>query len=471
MTDSGRPDWRQWIGRTREGEDVVTAGLIEGLRATLDSTGRHGADEPAPQGLHWLLAPVRAPMHALGPDGHARTGDFLPPMTLPRRMWAASDIQFLSPIPVGAPVRLRSEIVSITPKSGASGELVFVDVDHVIVANGTPAVRERQTIVYRAAAGGSARAEPDQGSHDFERRCRPDPVMLFRYSALTFNGHRIHYDQPYATGVEGYPGLVVHGPLTATLLIDLCARQFGGNRLARFSFRAVSPAFAARSSVSRPRRYRRHRPRCRLGRPHHHAGECRTRLRSTQPKFRWHPKPAVLRFGSHAGRYGRRSGNRLCYPFRGQATLTVSAMKKTTSSQKSKPPRLAALDMSLQLPEDVYLRELADIQQRLRRIQQAYLKSGDSAALVFEGWDAAGKGGTIRCMSAGARSPRLQGLADLGPPKVLSRPALPGALFRAAAAARRHFRLRPILVRAGSGRAGRVAGKPKGLAAGLPRAQ
>jgi 3-methylfumaryl-CoA hydratase len=237
-------DWSNWIGRAREAEDVVSAGLVDGFRATLDCPDGPGAGEPAPQGIHWLLAPIRAPLHALGPDGHARTGDFLPPMTLPRRMWAASDVRFLTPIPKGASVRLHSEIASVTPKSGASGELVFVEINHVVSANDADAVQERQTIVYRAAGARAARVETDESPCDFERRCRPDPVMLFRYSALTFNSHRIHYDQPYATGVEGYPGLVVHGPLTASLLLDLCARQFGGNRLSRFSFRAVSPAFA-----------------------------------------------------------------------------------------------------------------------------------------------------------------------------------------------------------------------------------
>jgi 3-methylfumaryl-CoA hydratase len=123
-------------------------------------------------------------------------------------------------------------------------DLVFVEVDHIVSVDGAAAVEERQTIVYRGAGAGSARVETDEAASDFERRVRPDPVMLFRYSALTFNSHRIHYDLPYATAVEFYPGLVVHGPLTASLLIDLCARQFGGNRLKRFSFRAVSPAFA-----------------------------------------------------------------------------------------------------------------------------------------------------------------------------------------------------------------------------------
>jgi 3-methylfumaryl-CoA hydratase len=244
LSESSRSDWSDWIGRTREARDVVTAGQVEGLRATLDAPDNPLAGEPAPQGIHWLLAPTRAPMASLGPDGHPRTGEFLPPMTLPRRMWAASDVRFLNPIPVGARVGLRSMITSVTPKSGASGELIFVDIVHVFGVNGVAAIEERQTVVYRAAGGASPRGEPDASACDFERRCRPDPVMLFRYSALTFNSHRIHYDQPYATAVEGYPGLVVHGPLTASLLIDLCAREFGGNRLARFAFRAVGPAFA-----------------------------------------------------------------------------------------------------------------------------------------------------------------------------------------------------------------------------------
>ncbi len=237
-------DWAEWIGRTREADDVVTPGLIEGLRATLDCPDVRGDGEAAPQGIHWLLAPERAPMRALGPDGHPARGDFLPPVALPRRMWAASDIRFLGRIEAGAAVHLRSEVTAIAPKSGASGDLVFVDVDHRVTADGVEVVRERQTIVYREP--GPARAGPadDAGPGDFERRCRPDSVMLFRYSALTFNGHRIHYDQPYATAVEGYPGLVVHGPLVASLLLDLCARQFGDNRLARFAFRAVSPGFA-----------------------------------------------------------------------------------------------------------------------------------------------------------------------------------------------------------------------------------
>ena len=241
---SDAPEWRTWLGRVREAEDVVTAGMVEGLKATIGDADGSDAAPLAPQGIHWLLAPLRAPLASLGPDGHPKEGGFLPPMSLPRRMWAASDIRFFAPIAIGATVHVRSEIAAITPKSGASGELVFVEIDHAWNASGFSAVRERQTIVYRGAGGGSSRSDADGGAFEFERRCRPDPVMLFRYSALTFNSHRIHYDQPYATDVEGYPGVVVHGPLTASLLLDLCARQFGANRLTRFTFRAVSPAYA-----------------------------------------------------------------------------------------------------------------------------------------------------------------------------------------------------------------------------------
>jgi len=182
-------------------------------------------------------------MASLGADGHPHTGDFLPPITLPRRMWAASDIRFLSPIPVGASVGLRSTIASVTPKSGASGELVFVDVDHVFGVNSVAAVEERQTIVYRAAGGGSPRGESDASACDFERRCRPDPVMLFRYSALTFNSHRIHYDKAWAMEVEGYPGLVVHGPLTSTLLIDFARDSNPGKTFRTYTTQARAPLF------------------------------------------------------------------------------------------------------------------------------------------------------------------------------------------------------------------------------------
>jgi 3-methylfumaryl-CoA hydratase len=240
-------DFSGWIGRTEMVEDVLTPATARSLLATLDQDPDAAAGDFAPQSIHWCLAVPGARMSDLGIDGHPRTGGFLPPAPFSRRMWASSAVEFLAPIRVGSSVRRISKIAAVTEKAGSSGRLMFVDVDHAISANGSPAVRERQTIVYREARAGSvsSKAEPrDLASWTWQREVTPDEVMLFRYSALTFNGHRIHYDLPYATTVEGYAGLVVQGPLVATLLLDLCARQLGADALSRFAFRAVAPAFA-----------------------------------------------------------------------------------------------------------------------------------------------------------------------------------------------------------------------------------
>lgn len=242
-------DWSDFIGRTLAASDLLTPAMVEGLAATLESLP--SAEGEAPQGIHWLLAPQRAPMSALGPDGHPARGGWLPPIDLPRRMWAASAVRFERPLRIGAEIERVSRIAAITPKQGSAGPLVFVELDHEYRyrRGGTLAVAERQTVVYREIRPFAEPAPDTPAPADFDRRVTPDPVMLFRYSALTFNGHRIHYDQPYATGVEHYPGLVVHGPLTASLLIDLCARELGGNRLATFAFRGVAPAFAGETLV------------------------------------------------------------------------------------------------------------------------------------------------------------------------------------------------------------------------------
>ena len=239
-------NWTDWIGRSETAADTVTRGLVEAFAATLDTMTALDIGAPAPQGVHWLLAPPRAPISELGPDGHARRGKFLPPIEAPRRMWAASDVHFLKPIAVGEEVARTSTIASIEAKQGSSGPLVFVGIDHALRVAGESRVEERQTLVFRDIQPYTpqpASAEADAPA-DFERRLTPDPVMLFRFSAITFNGHRIHYDQPYATGVELYPGIVVHAPLTASLCLDLAAREFGPNRLSGFAFRGVSPAFA-----------------------------------------------------------------------------------------------------------------------------------------------------------------------------------------------------------------------------------
>ena len=246
MTKQGETagDWTGWVGRTETRHDVLTQGVIDRLRATIDSDA---SGPVAPQGIHWCLCLPDAPTDRLGADGHPMRGTFMPPIPLPRRMWAASEVSFLAPVSAGATIDRRSTISAVHEKSGSSGRLVFVSVDHAIDANGIPAIRERQTIVYREAAAGplgGASPMPAAAVPSGQRTLVPGAPLLMRYSALTFNAHRIHYDLPYARDAEGYPGLVVHGPLTATLLLDLAGRQLGHNRLTRFAFRGVAPAFA-----------------------------------------------------------------------------------------------------------------------------------------------------------------------------------------------------------------------------------
>ncbi len=241
--------WVDWIGRTQTGQDRLTAGQVAGLCATLD---RETPEVWAPQGIHWLCAPTRAPRGQLGADGHALLEDFLPPVDLPRRMWASSQMEFLAPIAAGCRIERTSRIKTVSEKTGASGPLTFIEVEHGFSADDVPCVHEVQTLVYRAAQRGAIdRPREERSSADWPwiARWPTDPVLLFRYSALTFNGHRIHYDLPYATAVEGYPGLVVHGPLMATLMLDLCERQLGANRLTRFSFRGLGPAFCGETLV------------------------------------------------------------------------------------------------------------------------------------------------------------------------------------------------------------------------------
>jgi 3-methylfumaryl-CoA hydratase len=238
--------WEDWIGRTEIAEDVLTARIVSGFEAMLGRASSLAEGEAAPQGIHWLLAPPPTPRGELGADGHAARGGFLPPIPLPRRMWAGGEIAFLAPLPIGASIRRHSRIASVAEKRGSSGRLVFVTVDHVIEAGGRVAARESQTIVYREAPttlqAELPPAEARPAPSPWRQQWLTDPVMLFRYSALTFNGHRIHYDEPYAKR-EGYPGLIVHGPLIATLLMDLCAAALGPNRLSTFRFRGLAPAF------------------------------------------------------------------------------------------------------------------------------------------------------------------------------------------------------------------------------------
>ena len=244
---------QDWIGRSETVDDVATATPYAALAATLDWPMPAGGYRPAPGTQlpalwHWLYF---LPIHAqseIGPDGHARRGGFLPPVPLPRRMWAGSNFVFHAPLHVGDALSRSSTIVDVEQKSGRSGSLVFVKVRHELRRNGSAevALTEHHDIVYRPAPSPDDIAAPPQAAPaqwDWERRIVPDDVLLFRYSALTFNGHRIHYDRQYVTGVEGYPGLVVHGPLIATLLMDLLRRNAPGATVLKFEFRAVRPSF------------------------------------------------------------------------------------------------------------------------------------------------------------------------------------------------------------------------------------
>lgn len=244
--------WDSWIGRKQVQQDTLDPALARRWLATFDLPKR---DEGAmPQGIHLCLCTPEAATAALGVDGHpardVSPDSFFPPIPLPRRMWAASDITFLSPIRIGARIDRISRIVSVNEKDGSTGKLGFVEVEHVTTADNIEAVHERQTLVYRDNAAPDAPLSPpepgtgsfDPAGWDATRTLTPSETLLFRYSALTFNTHRIHYDAPYAQDVERYRGLVVHGPLIASLLLQLAAEAFGDNKLARFNFRAVSPA-------------------------------------------------------------------------------------------------------------------------------------------------------------------------------------------------------------------------------------
>jgi 3-methylfumaryl-CoA hydratase len=242
---------REWIGRSETAADIVTDRLVQAYRATVgDSAEPVSPGAPAPAGIHWCLAPPIVPMSRIGPDGHPERGGLLPPVPLPRRMWAGSRVRFVDPLRVGDGVERVSRIADVKAKTGASGELCFVTVEHSIRTERGEAVREEQDLVFREAPGekgpaGSRRitgAEAERlPAPDLVREIDASPVLLFRFSALTFNGHRIHYDQRYATEVESYGGLVVHGPLQAALLLDLATTMRGGAAPDRFEFRAIRP--------------------------------------------------------------------------------------------------------------------------------------------------------------------------------------------------------------------------------------
>ena len=240
---------RDWIGRSETVTDVATATPYAALSATLDwPAQRPTVGTVLPPLWHWLYFLPIAQQSEIGPDGHPKRGGFLPPVPLPRRMWAGSDFEFRSPIHIGDALARTSTIVDVTEKSGRTGRLVFVKVRHAVRREGETAValNEHHNIVYRDLPSPSDVAPPPlaaPSSAAWSRNVVADDVLLFRYSALTFNGHRIHYDRQYVTQTEGYPGLIVHGPLIATLLLDLLRRQLPSATVTRFEFKAVRPTF------------------------------------------------------------------------------------------------------------------------------------------------------------------------------------------------------------------------------------
>ena len=238
-------DWSDWIGRSETVRDTISVAHVRDLAATLDVTAP-GAGEALPPGWHWIFFNSFVPRSQIGADGHPKRGGFLPPVPLPRRMWAGGRLDYLAPLIVGRQVTRVSEIAKIESKSGRRGNLVFVTIRHTLSMESAPCVVELQDIVYRdppqpATPQPAAEPAPQDPSHSVE--IVPDPVLLFRYSALTRNGHRIHYDRQYAQVDEGYRDLVVHGPLLATVLQGLACMARPEARLQKFTFRGMAPVF------------------------------------------------------------------------------------------------------------------------------------------------------------------------------------------------------------------------------------
>ena len=235
-----------WIGRRAVREDIAAARLADAYRATLAPNLFIPANQDeAPPGLHWCLAVATPPETDLGPDGSEARGSLLPPAPLPRRMWAGGEVETIAPIRIGAAIRRTTTIADIQERQGRSGRLCFVTVRHDIESDGVVAVRERHDLVFREAGRGATPAPSARPKADLVWQVDASPVLLFRFSALTFNGHRIHYDHPYATQTEGYRGLVVHGPLQADLLLNQASVVLGAVPR-RFSYRCIAPLIAGR---------------------------------------------------------------------------------------------------------------------------------------------------------------------------------------------------------------------------------
>jgi 3-methylfumaryl-CoA hydratase len=240
-------NFENWIAKTKTIEGLLTADLANKMNVTLNRDALFQDGDELPLLWHWMYFHELVRRDHLGIDGHEELGEFLPPVPLPHRMWAGGKLQFMRPLRLGEKASKRSRIQSISHKEGRSGSLYFVIVEHEISVAGELCISEEQTLVYREAPkpdeGNQQQAKLAPGDAKFSGEIVPDPIFLFRYSALTFNSHRIHYDVDYCRKEEGYPNLVVHGPLNATLLIDLFSRQFSSESIVAYDYRGVSPVF------------------------------------------------------------------------------------------------------------------------------------------------------------------------------------------------------------------------------------
>ena len=258
MTDSTLGgEYQDWVGREEESTAWIAESTIGAMAATLDFKVAPHAGEAIPYGWQWLFFNPTVRRSELGTDGHPARGGFLPPVALPRRMWAGSRITYINAIPVGIEATRRSRILKVQSKEGRRGSLCFVTVEHTTFHGNNACIVEEQDIVYREATPpGTPAPTPEryEGAAQWSQGFVADSTLLFRYSALTFNGHRIHYDQPYAQDEEGYPDLVVHGPLTATLLQQFVMTHADGKRLKQFDFRGVVPLLVNRPFTLEGRR-------------------------------------------------------------------------------------------------------------------------------------------------------------------------------------------------------------------------
>lgn len=247
MQKDSDQQFQEWIGKTQSAADILTIAPMDGLAATLDRDDTSfSLGDALPPLWHWLYFLESSKQSELAQDGHPQRGDFLPPIDLPRRMWAGSRLNFIRPLLAGEAIQRRSTIQSIKLKQGRSGNLGFVCVAHELSDSSGVVLQEEHDIVYRDMPTGKTSAQPPlkaDEDHDFVRTVTPNPILLFRYSALTFNAHRIHYDRVYAKDVESYPGLVVHGPLLATFLLELFNDNYPDATLSGFSFKAIKPVF------------------------------------------------------------------------------------------------------------------------------------------------------------------------------------------------------------------------------------